>query len=112
MRDRIGHLFNHLLGASSSEVGGIIILMSLIALGVVSVYAFDEMINTGYTSRQEDAQKLDSLIVLMESTAEMEVAAEIDLYEFNPNTVDLSQLLQLGLDSTISARIIKYRSRI
>lgn len=111
MRDRIGHFFNHLLGASSSEVGGIIVLMSLIALGVVSVYAFDEMLSTGYTSGPEDAQKLDSLITLMESSAEREVAQEIVLSEFNPNTVNLTQLLELGLDSTISARIIKYRSK-
>ena len=111
MRDRIGHFFNHLLGASSSEVGGIIILMSLIALGLVSVYAFDEMISTGYTSRQEDARKLDSLISLIESSADLEVHPEIVLFEFNPNTADLTQLLRLGLDSTISARIIKYRSK-
>ena len=111
MRDRIGHFFNHLLGASSSEVGGIIILMSLIALGLVSVYAFDEMISTGYTGRHEDARKLDSLIILIESSAEIEATPEIVLFEFNPNTVNLTQLLQLGLDSTISARIIKYRSK-
>jgi competence protein ComEA len=111
MRDRIGHFFNHLLGASSSEVGGIIILISLIALGVVSVYAFDEMMSTGYTSKQEDARKLDSLIALMESSPEAEVIQASVLYKFNPNTVDFTQLLQLGLDSTISARLIKYRSK-
>ena len=112
MRERIADFFNSLFSASGKELGGLLVLGIVIILGIAAVNWLDNITTMGYENYQVDRVVLDSLIATMEDTIEPDPKmAAIDYFLFNPNTAKLEELLSLGLDSIIAARIIKYRNK-
>ena len=111
MRDRIGHFLTQLLGAGSSEVGGIIVLFTLIGVGSLSLSLIDNLYTEEYNQQMSDARKLDSLISLLDNKPKIILSENIVLSDFDPNTAGIEEFINLGLDSTIARNIIKYRNK-
>lgn len=112
MRDRIVKFFSGLYGTSGKELGGLIVLGALIISGIVVVNWVDDYTTLGYQNYQADREVLDSLIATMEEKTEPETRPiPVNYFLFNPNSSKLEELISLGLDSVIAARIIKYRNK-
>ena len=112
MRERIADFFSGLFSSSGKELGGLLVLGILMILGMTAVNWLDDYTTLGYQNYQVDRVVLDSLIATMEDKIEPEMkTAAIDYFLFNPNSATMEELLSLGLDSIIAARIIKYRNK-
>ena len=112
MKNRIVKFFGGLFSASGKELGGLLIIGIIIIVGLFFVNWLDNYTSKGYQNAQIDQQILDSLIANMENEeVEVVVLPPINYVLFDPNTAEQSELEALGIDSTISARIIKYRMK-
>jgi competence ComEA-like helix-hairpin-helix protein len=113
MRFPVSNFFSGLFSASGKEVGGVLVLAILIILVGWSIHLLDRYTSTGYQDYEADSLLLDSLIASMEYQESAEPAAQsfIDYFTFDPNKASMPELLSLGLDTVIAARIIKYRTK-
>ena len=112
MKNRIVIFFGGLFSASGKELGGLLIIGIIIIVGFFFVNWLDNYTSKGYQNANIDQQILDSLIANMEN--EEVTTTELPLINyalFDPNTAQHSQLEALGIDSAVSARIIKYRMK-
>lgn len=113
MKFKVNNFFGRLFGASSKEVGGVLVLVAFIFMGIVFVKLIDRYTTTGYQQYMADSLMLDSLLATMEADAGIgqPSQAAVVYFTFNPNLATLDELISLGLDSAIARRIIKYRDK-
>ena len=100
-------------GFSGSEINGFLILIPLMLALVFSEPLYHAWMDNRPADFDEDTKQLDSLITHWESQGAKHpgpaVNQEVTLFNFNPNTVAVSELQRLGFTENLAKRIAAYR---
>jgi len=118
-------MFNQLLrsisryfGISKMEANGLFILFVLMIPIIFSPIIYRKIIySEGYSSFREDSIKLDSLLLTIALSEDLDTRKTDDkeilrntTFVFNPNTISFDEMLLLNIDTVIARRIVKYRN--
>lgn len=105
-------------GISRTEANGMVFLMAIMILMIISPLIYRHIGNQGYSAYKQDIKLLDSLVKQWENTEKESGRDNVNqsnkinsLFHFNPNTVRYPDMILLGIDSVIAARIVKYRNK-
>ncbi len=105
-------------GISMREANGVFLLLIILIIVLLSPLLYNQFLYNGYSNYRLDALKLDSLIDIYEENLQNIASANLEksgvsdtIFQFNPNTVSLEEMILLGFDSVISKRITKYRDK-
>ena len=118
-------MFNQLLrsisryfGISKMEANGLFILFVLMIPIIFSPIIYRKIIySEGYSSLREDSINLDSLLLTIALSEDLDTRKTDDkeilrntTFVFNPNTISFDEMLLLNIDTVIARRIVKYRN--
>jgi len=107
--DKIAKFFQKLLSLSHAESKGFVklLIICIVALALLYIPRYLQRSNRQITA--EELKSLDSLVNLLEARSERKES--VALFRFDPNRISLDSLLLLGLDQSVSQRLIKYRDK-
>ncbi len=101
-----------LFGVSKSEFLGFRLLAFTAIICIIGLGLTNYLSLTPYSNYEQDARKLDSLLLLMEMEPGNKVVTlkAAPLKNFDPNTVSSQKLISYGFPPWLAKRLVKYRS--
>src|SRR5258706_11873007 len=110
---RISVWIRSFFGFSRSETNAFLILLPFIAVLVLSAPVYRWWLGRRPVELQENSKLLDSLVASWKwDKPAGGISKELPpLFSFNPNTVSLDDLKNLGFSDGISRRIVNYRAK-
>lgn len=104
-----------IFGFSGNEINGFLILIPLMLLLVLSEPLYHAWIADRQVYDPDDSMQLDSLIARwdphLNDQGAPEVAREVSLFPFDPNTATVEELRRLGLSANSANHIAAYRRK-
>jgi competence protein ComEA len=113
---RLKRWIRDLLGFSSKETNGFIILIPLIAMVLFSQAIYTSIVQPKQADLAADQKKLDEIIAQW-GLEEKNKKSQIDhppkqkLFLFNPNNATLTDFNALGFSENLAKRIVHYRAK-
>ncbi|MDJ1502663.1 ComEA family DNA-binding protein [Xanthocytophaga agilis] len=109
------------LGFTRKETNGFLILSGLMLLAILAMFLIPVLWPTSTYDPVTDKRQLDSLVALLDTTTQP-VFQRVDtkqketiivqkLFNFNPNTISVTQWQQLGVPEFLATRISKYKNK-
>lgn len=101
---------------TTSQANGLLVLIPLLFLLVISEPAWRWWRIAHWKPDPRDTQILDSLVInwqlaMKPSTDSVDASGPSKLFQFDPNTATVAQMMALGLNERLSRRIENYRSK-
>ena len=118
MFNQLQNQLQKFFGISRTETNGIILLILLLLFLVISPLIYRQYGKGGYKNYNQDLFLLDSISrilaladerIITEEKKEHGTAKSISF--FDPNEVSFSQMIEMGFDSIVARRIIRYRNK-
>lgn len=107
---RIRRWIRDVFGFSGTEINGFLILIPLMLILVLSEPLYHRWM--AGRARQADTKQFDSLAALWDTAGQREPAAQaVALFQFDPNTVEVDELVSLGVGEVLANRIAAYRRK-
>ncbi len=94
-------------GFSSGQYKGLVLVLALNAI-FISYYLYNNFSAQNYSP--QDFSAFEEAIAKIESKNQSKTKVD-SLFEFNPNTVTVNQMVLLGLSSKLAGRIENYRNK-
>ncbi|MDJ1473734.1 ComEA family DNA-binding protein [Xanthocytophaga flava] len=109
------------LGFTRKETNGFLILSGLMLLAILAMFLIPVLWPASTYNPVTDKRQLDSLVALLDTTTQpvfqrvdtkqKEIVIAQKLFNFNPNTISVTQWQQLGVPEFLATRISKYKNK-
>lgn len=117
MISRLKHIIRNYFGFSKTETNGFIILLLLMLALVFAPTLYKKYLLSKSSFPEVEITLLDSLALQVDKQVELASNKSpvknlpAERFDFNPNTVTISELTSLGINKKIAQRVINYRKK-
>lgn len=117
MLSKLKHIIRNYFGFSKTETNGFMVLLLLMLTLVFVPMLYKKYLLSKSSFPEVEITRLDSLALQVDKQVELASQKTLSekrpaqLFDFNPNTVTVSELTSLGVNQKIAQRVINYRNK-